>query len=89
VFARFEKIARASVAKGVTDGLFDMRRDLTAGREGALDQVPREIRSRVRSAINTTLASAGVTRETVQRNTRELAMLQSVIGTVRLIKRAG
>ena len=71
VWSRFEKEARLSVARGVMNGLYDLRADLASGRQDALLQVPREIRGQIRSAIDSTLSSAGMTRDTVRRNARE------------------
>lgn len=71
VWSRFEKEARVSVAKGVMSGLYDLRGDLASGRQGALMEVPREIRGQIRGAIDSTLRSAGMTRDTVRRNARE------------------
>ena len=67
VFSRFEKVARSSVAKGLMDGLYDLRSDVETSRAGALRDVPREVRSRIRSEIDGQLAGAGITRSQARR----------------------
>lgn len=83
VFARFEKVARASVARGVVEGLFDLQGDLDRGRAGALKDVPREVRLRIRSEIDSRLAGAGVTRAQARQVVAELERAR-VIGRATL-----
>jgi len=89
VFSRFEKIARYSVAKGVWDGMFDLQADLASGRDGALAQIPREARVRVRGAIDDVLRSADLTRDTVRRNAREFEFLRRDHEIVRMLRSLG
>lgn len=62
MFARLEKVARGSVAKGLVDGLYDLGGTLERQRAGALRSVPREVRGRIRAELDARLDDAGITR---------------------------
>lgn len=78
VGSRFEKVARASVAAGVLEGLTDLGTALERSRAGALRDVPATVRLRIRQEIDRGLAGAGLTREEVARNIRYLEALREL-----------
>ena len=89
VFSRFEATARASVARGVMDGLYDLKSDFETSRSGALKDVPREVRARIRSEIDLRLQGVGLTRADVERNVRDFRALREFRTTVVQLRRLG
>ncbi len=87
VFSRFEKLARGSIAKGVMDGLYDLGGQLERSREGALADVPREVRTRIRREIDSQLGAAGINRSQVRRVVVALRDVRSERGTVAALRR--
>jgi hypothetical protein len=75
------------VAKGTVDGLFDLGSSLERARAGALGDVPREVRVRVRTEIDRGLATAGLTRAGVSRSVRDFEALRRLRGTVGALRR--
>jgi len=87
VFARFEKVARVSVIRGVMNGLYDLGDRNERSRARALADVPREVRARIRTEIDTRLRAVNLTREDVARNVRDLQALRELRGTVVNLRR--
>lgn len=89
VSARFEKVARASVATGVLRGMTDLGSQLDRSRAGALADVPVTVRLRIRQEIDSGLAGAGLTRAELARNLRDLQALRELASTLTHVRRLG
>ncbi len=87
VYARFEKVARASVATGLMAGLYDLGDKLERDRAGALRNVPREVRARIRAEIDARLAAAGVTRTQARAVVQRLEEVRVERGIVAKLRR--
>lgn len=61
-----------SVSRGVMQGLYDLGDQLERSRAGALKDVPREVRTRIRTEIDSRLRGAGITRGQVREVIDEL-----------------
>lgn len=79
VFARFEKVARASVATGVMQGMFDLREQAGSGRTTALAVIPVEVRTRIHAEIQSGLSAAGISRAAAREQIRQLEALRTTL----------